>query len=148
MPNPSSIITPDPADTVDCFLAALGRQDFESLEACLAQNVWFRALLPKSLHESNTAKEAVEAYRSWYGSARRFKVQTLEHSAAAGREHLRYRFLVLPPWAPEEWHLIEQSGFCRVKEGRISRLDIVCTGFHSDRGRPEATLDQPGSPGA
>ena len=82
------------------------------------------------MHESNTSKEAADAYRSWYGSARRFKMLTAEHSTMASREYLRYRFLVLPPWAPEEWHVIEQAGFCRVKGDRISRLDIVCTGFH------------------
>jgi hypothetical protein len=26
--------------------------------------------------------------------------------------------------------VIEQTGFCRVKDGRISRIDLVCTGFH------------------
>ncbi len=63
---------------------------------------------------------------------------TSEHSTMASREYLRYRFLVLPPWAPEEWHVIEQAGFCRVKECQISRLDIVCTGFHPAREEPVA----------
>lgn len=117
-------------DTVRRFLEALRRYDFDELEACLAPDVWFRALLPKSLHESNTSEEAADAYRSWYSSMRRFELLAAEHYTLAGREYLRYRFLVLPPWAPEQWHVIEQAGFCRLKQGRISRLDIVCTGFH------------------
>jgi hypothetical protein len=130
----------EPAGTLDRFLAALGRYDFDELEACLAPNVWFRALLPKSLHESNTSRSAADAYRSWYGSAKRFKVLTLEQTPMAGRESLRYRFLVLPPWAPDEWHVIEQTGFCRIKNDRISRLDVVCTGFHPARRQEAAEM--------
>ena len=118
------------SDTVHRFLEALGRRDFDALEATLAPNVWFRGLLPKSLHESTTARETADAYRSWYGDASRFELLDAERYELPGRHYLRYRFLLLPSWAPEEWHVIEQAGFCRVKDGSISRLDIVCTGFH------------------
>ena len=126
----TTTLQPSEDPTVRRFLGALARYDFDELEACLAPNVWFRALLPKSVHESGNAWEAADAYRSWYGSASRFELLAAEQYTMAGREYLRYRFRVLPPWAPREWHVIEQAGFCRVKEGRISRLDIVCTGFH------------------
>jgi hypothetical protein len=116
--------------TVRRLLKALAHRDFDRLKACLAADIWFRALLPKAVHESNTAVEAADAYRSWYGTAHGFEALAAEHFRMTGREFLRYRFRVLPPWAPEEWHVIEQAGFCRVKEGRISRLDVVCTGFH------------------
>ena len=125
------ITAPDGDVTVRRFLEALARGDFDDLERCLASNVWFRALLPKSLHESHTAGEAVEAYRSWYGTAQRFEPLVAEQSKMAGREYLRYRFRVLPQWAPQQWHVIEQAGFCRVKEDRISRIDVSCTGFHA-----------------
>ena len=126
----TTMMAPDADPTVRRFLKALARQEFEDLEACLAPDVWFRALLPKSLHESGTGREAAEAYRSWYGTVHRLEPLVAEQFRMAGREYLRYRFRALPPWAPREWHVIEQAGFCRVKDGRISRLDVVCTGFH------------------
>lgn len=70
------------------------------------------------------------AYRSWYGKAQPVAEPRVERATIGGRERLRYRFVVLPPWAPEEAHVVEQAGYCRVKDGQISRLDLVCTGFH------------------
>jgi flavin-dependent dehydrogenase len=34
-----------------------------------------------------------------------------------------------PTWAPDVWHVIEQSGYARIADGRVRRLDLVCTGF-------------------
>ena len=103
--------------------------DFDALEDCLAPDVWFRALQPRQLHESTTARAAADAFRSWFGGDSRAEILETDHHTVGGREYLRYRFLVHPYWAPEQPHVIEQTGFCRIKDGRISRLDIVCTGF-------------------
>ena len=130
MTDTTLVMQPSRDRTVSRFVDALARYDFDELEACLAPDVWFRALLPRSVHESNSARQAADAYRSWYGSASRFALLAAEQHTMAGREFLSYRFKLLPPWTPEQWHVIEQAGFCRVKEGRISRLDVVCTGFH------------------
>jgi hypothetical protein len=120
---------PTTGQTADRFLKALTRLDFDAVERCLAPNVWFRALLPKATHESTTAAGATETYRAWFGDAKRCEVLAVAHATMPGRECLSYRFRVLPTWAPETWHEIEQVGFCRVKHGRISRIDIVCSGF-------------------
>lgn len=110
------------------FLEVLGRVDFEELERCLTRDVWFRALLPRRIHESNTARDAAAAYRSWFEGAGGSRLLESDHHTMAGREYLRYRFLFRPDWAPDRWHVSEQTGFCRVKDGLISRLDVVCTG--------------------
>lgn len=121
---------PDAATTAVRFLQALGRRDFAELESLLAPDVWMRALLPRKLREGGTAEEAVEAFRSWYGGAPELQVLELEHDTMANRELLRYRFRLRPDWAPDQWHEIEQVGYCRVTDGRISRIDLSCTGFH------------------
>jgi hypothetical protein len=43
---------------------------------------------------------------------------------------VRYRVAERPAWVPEQWHVIAQTGYLRVRDGRISRLDLVCTGYH------------------
>lgn len=116
-------------DVARSFLAALGRRDFDDIERHLATDVWFRALLPRGLEEARSASETREKLSSWFSGAEPFRVLENDHHSLEGREHLRYRFLLRPEWAPEQWHVIEQVGFCRVKEGVISRLDLVCTGF-------------------
>ena len=117
-------------DVATEFLEALGRRDFEELEMLFAPNAWFRALLPRRLHESTRATDAIEAFRGWFEGASDFRVLSVEHHPLANREIFSYRFLLRPDWAPEQWHVIEQVGYFRVKEGRISRLDLICTGFH------------------
>lgn len=111
------------------FLDVLGRRDFDELETLLARNVWFRALLPRRIHESANAQDAIAAFRDWIGQSSDFQVLATDHHNSQGREFVSYRFLLRPEWAPEQWHIMEQSGYLREKESSISRLDIVCTGF-------------------
>ncbi|HEX2463724.1 MAG TPA: NAD(P)/FAD-dependent oxidoreductase [Thermoanaerobaculia bacterium] len=128
------IETTAPADhPAVAFLDALRRRDWASLEQQLAADVWMRALLPKRIHEENTAIGVVAIYQHWYDVDDCQMIEA-EHHTMAGRDYVRYRFLVRPEFAPEHWHLVEQVGFCRVKEGRITRIDVVCTGFHPVQG--------------
>jgi ketosteroid isomerase-like protein len=116
-------------NTVDHFLEALGRLDFKEVEQCLATDVWFRALQAKGVHESKTANDAADAFRGWFNGTGGTRLLDCERHTTEGREHLRYRFLLRPEWASDQWHLVEQTGFCRVKDGKITRLDVVCSGF-------------------
>ena len=151
MPNPSiepaePAAPPPPAlgpgGVPKALLAALRDGDFEALETLLAPDVWLRNLLVKQLHESTTAADAVEAFRSWVGSPHGAVMLDCEHRSLANRELLRYRFLVRPVWAPDDWHVLEQTGYCRVKDGRISRLDLACTGYFpaDEAGVPAETM--------
>ena len=124
------IVTSAPADhPAVAFLDALRRRDWTALEQLLTPDVWMRALLPKRVLEENTAIGAVANYRRWYGASECQMVQA-EHQTMIGRDYLRYRFLVRPEFAPTQWHVVEQTGFVRVRDGRITRIDVVCTGFH------------------
>lgn len=111
------------------FLEALGRRDFDQLEASLAPDVWFRALLPKAQRESNAAHEVAATFRSWFGDQTASELIHSEHYTVAGRVFLSYRLQLLSTSSPG-WHVVEQAGFCRIREDRISRLDVVCTGLH------------------
>ena len=126
--NPSArAVPPNPAVR---FLEALGDLDFDRLEECLAADIWFRALLPHGEHTSRTARETAATYRTWFEGTGQSTVLESDHHTMAGREFVRYRFVLKPEWAPEQWHTVEQVGFGRAKEGRLSRLDIVCTGMY------------------
>lgn len=122
------------------FLARLRDGDFEAIEELLAPDVWLRSLLVRKVHESNTAAEAVAALRSWVGSPHGAEVIETDHHPMAGREFIRYRVLVRPTWAPDRVHVLEQVGYCRVKEGLITRLDLVCTGYHAVDEPPAAAV--------
>ena len=119
-----------PASVARIFLDTLAGRDFVALRDLFADDVWFRILLPRHTVEEHTADGTVAALYRWYGTANELEVHDLDHHTMAGREFVSYRFRLRPEWAPEHWHLIEQSGYVRIRDGRITRLDLVCTGFH------------------
>jgi hypothetical protein len=112
------------------LLRCLDAGDFDGLERLLAPTVWLRAVLVRRVHETSTARGAVDALRAWTATPHGRLLVDAGHHRMAGREFVRYRFLLRPPWAPEEWRVMEQCGYLRVCEGRISRLDLACSGYH------------------
>jgi hypothetical protein len=125
----ASLDTPERASPGQRFLEALAQRDFAALEQLLAVDVWLRALLPRHLDEHYGSVETAEAFRTWYGAAEAFEALTVDHDTVAGKERIRYRFLLRPDWAPETWHVIEQMAFLSIKDGLIRKIDLVCTGF-------------------
>lgn len=124
----------DPESSATAFLDALTRRDFGALEATLAPEGRFRALLPSGLIERTGPASVVEQLAMWFGASAEFEIQEASVEAIADRVRIRYRFRLRPhPFAPESgWHVIEQQGVCDVEDGRIEMLDLVCSGF-----RPE-----------
>ena len=71
----------------------------------------------------------MDKFRSWFAPHDAVKVLSTEQHSVEGREFLAYSLVLRPDWAPDVWHVVEQSGYCRVVDGRVTRLDLVCTGF-------------------
>jgi hypothetical protein len=111
------------------LLTAIAGRDPAALTAVLAPDVWFRALVVRDLIEVHTAAATVALFEGWFHRAHDLEVLRLATYPVASREHVSYRFRLRPDWAPETWHVIEQSGYVRVHEGRVRRLDLTCTGF-------------------
>jgi hypothetical protein len=111
------------------LLDAIVRRDFDGLGAILAPDVWMRALLPREIVETHSAADAVEKFRGWFAPHEALDVLATEQRSVEGREFLAYSLLVRPDWAPDVWHVVEQSGYCRVVDDRVTRIDLVCTGF-------------------
>jgi hypothetical protein len=120
-----------PADEVVVrrLLAAIVDRDEATLFELFAPDLWFRALLVHELVEHHDAVAALAMFRGWFGRGIPVEVLHTATYPVASRQYLSYRFRLQPEWAPDVWHVIEQSGYVRVREGRIARLDLVCTGF-------------------
>ncbi|MET1000937.1 MAG: hypothetical protein ABWZ15_03940 [Acidimicrobiia bacterium] len=111
------------------LLDAIVTRDFDGLSAVLAADVWMRALLPREIVETHSAADALEKFRGWFGPHDAVKALSTEQHSVEGREFLAYNLVLRPDWAPDVWHVVEQSGYCRVVDDRVSRIDLVCTGF-------------------
>jgi hypothetical protein len=129
-PDAAGTASPDDAVIASRFLEAIVQRDEASLLALLDPDVWLRAMLVREVIEEHDAVATLARFHGWFGSAVACEVLHAETRPIASRYHLTYRFMLRPAWAPDVWHLIEQTGYLRVRDGRISRLDLVCTGFH------------------
>jgi hypothetical protein len=115
------------------LIEAVVAWDEPAVRALLADDLWFRALLVRDVVEHHDAAAAMEMFYGWYGSAYDTELVSLATEAVTTRERLTYRVRLRPAWEPGVWHLIEQTGYLRAVDGRISRLDLTCTGFHAQR---------------
>lgn len=118
-----------PSPVATTLLDAIVRRDRAELAAVLAPDVWLRALIVRELIEQHTAGAVIEVFDGWFGHVHELQVLWVASYSIATREHITYRLRVRPDWAPDTWHLIEQSGYIRVHDGRVRRIDLGCTGF-------------------
>jgi hypothetical protein len=128
LPTPTAA-EPAASEVVTALLHAIVEHDVPALRRLLAPDVWFRALVVRELVEHHEVAPVLDAFDGWFGQAAEVQVCLAETASAGSRELLRYRLRLRPAWAPDVWHVIEQTGYARVADGRVRRLDLLCTGF-------------------
>jgi hypothetical protein len=131
------------AAAAQAFVRAVVEYDPDTLADLLTDDVWLRALLPRGAVEHHDRAGALASLHGWFGRAVELRDETAYHRSSGGRELVGWRVRLRPDWAPDVWHLIEQIGYVRVADGRIRRVDLVCTGFQPepapDGRAPQAT---------
>ncbi|MDX1385517.1 MAG: nuclear transport factor 2 family protein, partial [Thermoanaerobaculia bacterium] len=129
-----SSATPEPPsspwEVAESFLDRLRRREITSLGEILAADVWLRALLPGDTREERGAAAVVATFRGWFERAAEITLVHSQHHSLGTRELVGYRYRVRKQAGDSDLYLVEQTGYCRVKDGRIRRLDVVCTGYH------------------
>lgn len=132
------LVSTDAVSSATALLDAVSDRRFDGVEAMLAPEARFRALVPPGPIERRGASSITQQLSQWFGSSEEFEVKEMNAEAVAGRVRIRYRFRLQPhPFVPESgWHIIEQQGYCDVVDGKIAAVDLVCSGF-----RPEPEED-------
>jgi SnoaL-like protein len=120
----------DPGATL---VAALAERDFDRLTGALAPGVRMRALIPPGPVEVSGAEPAAAKFASWFGKAEELELVRSACDEVGDRLHICYRLRVKEPGGP--WKVVEQHLFCALDDGRITALDLVCSGFRPDEGR-------------
>jgi TusA-related sulfurtransferase len=108
------------------YVEALARRDFTSVESYLHPQVTFQALIPSGLERANDAAGALVCLRNWFSDADELTILQQTSDDSLGCLALSYRFLM---HTQDEWQVVMQHAFCRVSDGRIMRLHLVCSGF-------------------
>jgi hypothetical protein len=119
------------------FLAALAGQDFARLGGALDSGACLRALLPRGLREWTGAEVIAGVFAGWFGDTEDFDLVEATVGEIGGRLHLRWRLRLRAERLGPGWFTVEQQAYADPGDGgRITRLDLLCTGY-----RPEGDHD-------
>ena len=117
------------------FLEGLAAQDFGRIGKALTADVKLRALLPGGLSEWTGAETIAAAFATWFGDTRDFELIEAAVGEVGGRLHLYWRLRLQAERLGSGWFTVEQQAYADAGEdGRIARLDLVCTGYRPEGG--------------
>jgi hypothetical protein len=108
------------------FLAALVGRDFPTIEGCFHPEVRFRSLIPPGVREAGTAQDTITYLRRWFADADHHELIDGHATTVGDRLHVAYRFRVHDA---DGWQVVEQQTYCDVQNGKITRMDLLCSGF-------------------
>jgi hypothetical protein len=119
------------------LVTAIAAQDWQRLRESLADDVDFHAVVPGtgSFREQHGADATVTQIRAWFGDSEPLELLLSEIEPIVDRVHIMYR---LAAFEEGSWHLVQQHAYARIEEGRIAKLDLVCSGFRPVAERPAA----------
>jgi hypothetical protein len=92
-----------------------------------------RALIPPGVVELSGASAAAQRFAAWFGDLDGLEAVDSGGEYVGDRLHLHYRLRVKRPGEP--WRIVQQHLFCAREGGRLTSLDLICSGFRPDRGR-------------
>jgi hypothetical protein len=117
------------------FLQGLADQDFDALVGTLATDARLRALVPKGLREWTGGEEIAGQFARWFGDTGDFELVEATLGEVGGRLQLRWRLRLRAERLGAGWFTVEQQAYADAGEdGRIDRLDLVCTGYRPEGG--------------
>lgn len=116
------------ASILDRVAHCVADRRFEEFEALLTPDIRLRALLPRGPEERQGAPEVVRRLRDWFDRGELIRLESVVVEPVADRWVLAYRFEVGE--GPSR-RLISQQCVCDVEGGRLSAIDLVCSGFRA-----------------
>jgi hypothetical protein len=120
------------------FLESLAAQDFAGLGGTLTAGARLRALLPGGLKERTGAEAITVVFTRWFGDTEDFELAEATVGEVGDRLHLHWRMRLRAERLGRGWFTVEQQAYADTDaSGRITRLDLLCTGYRPDGHRPE-----------
>jgi hypothetical protein len=110
--------------------AAVARRDLQRLSAALTETVRLRALLPGGPVESRGREDVVARFRGWFADFD--TVQVLESAGEAVADRLLIHYRLGLSQGETRW-LCTQTAVCKVVDGRLAVIDLLCSGFREIR---------------
>jgi len=117
------------ASALDRVAHCLADGHFVELQALLMPGIRLRALIPPGPEEREGSAAVVLRLRDWFDRGEPVRVESVVVEPVADRWLLAYRFAV---GEGASRRLIAQQCVCDVEDGRLSAIDLVCSGFGAE----------------
>ena len=111
------------------FVDAVARRDYAALEATLAPNVRFRALVPPGFREAVTAAGAREHIEGWFEDLEAIEMVERRLDPIGAVAQACYRLRVRYGDAP---YVMQQTVLASTGEAGIEELDMLCSGIRAE----------------
>jgi hypothetical protein len=110
------------------FANALARKDFTRIGELMQEDIDFRAMTPRRNWEAGDRQTVVtEILTKWFEDSDEIReMDSMESDSFADRERVGYRFRVRNP---EGDFLVEQQAYLSERDGRISWMRVLCSGY-------------------
>ncbi len=112
----------------EAFLDALSAQDFDALARTLGPTMRMRTLLPTGQYEHHGSDEVKSMFVEWFATTRDVEVLETRLDTVGDRLTMAYRYR-LRRMMQGPLKEIEQQAYCKVVDGKVVTIDLVCTGF-------------------
>jgi hypothetical protein len=111
------------------FVTAFADRDFARVQACFAREAKFRALIHPGVCEAADAAGATSHLHEWFGGADHFEILSSELGTVVDRLRIAYQLRVHDA---DGWQVFEQQAYCDVRDGKITAMDLLCSGPRVD----------------
>jgi ketosteroid isomerase-like protein len=108
------------------LVEAIAAQDTAAISTCFADDAEFRALIPPGLRERTGAPEVAELIAGWFADSTELELVNSEANEVGDRVHVAYRFKGVEEGEP---YVVEQHLYGEVRDGKIERANLLCSGF-------------------
>lgn len=117
-------------DVGRAFAEALGHKDFSAVKGLLDEQIDFRGLTPRRVWEASDPGTLVEdVFKHWFEESDDLEeILAIETDAFANSRRVAYRFRGHNPDGP---FVVEQQAYYTEKDGRISWMRVLCSGFRA-----------------
>jgi hypothetical protein len=110
--------------------AAVARREPQQSSAALSETVRLRALLPGGPIESHGREDVAARFRDWFVDFDTVEVMESVGETVADRLLIHYRLKLKR--AATCW-VCTQTALCKVVNGRLAVIDLLCSGFREIR---------------
>jgi TusA-related sulfurtransferase len=108
------------------WIQAITEGRLDRLEQFCHSEIACSLLTPKRLVTLDNAAGLVAKYHQWFDKCTNIQVEGNRVSQVGERLGIFYRFRLEEEG---DWYTIEQQLFCTLKDGRVEKLHLLCSGF-------------------